>query len=100
MSYNQEPPNMILLKDTEFANGMLHFILGVPQFRQPFINSTPMSGCYNLKMFPLAYQDYEHLGYAMRIDLYQKVKFYRYGDTQDWKKLEQEMVNQFSNDNS
>ena len=95
MSYNKEPRCMNLISEIDFANAIMHYIIGVPELRQPFIGLDEKSGLYSLRMFPIAYQGYKNLGFAYRIDHNRKIKYYRYGLQENWNQLENSFINKF-----
>lgn len=96
--YNQEPKCMKRITEIEYANSLSHYILGVPEQRQPFIGLDARSGSYTLQMFPLGYFNYSDLGFAFRVDHDREVRYYKYGSSENWEKLENNFVNQFAGD--
>lgn len=89
---------MQIISDVEWAKAMMHYVLGSPELRQPYINVTAMNGTYKLQMFPLGYEGFEEMGFAFRVADNKRVVYYRYGN--GWKEFERGFALQFMGDNS
>jgi len=88
--FNKEPIDMVQIKELDFGQCLMHYVLGKTEFRQPFINRTSMNGTYKLQMFPLGYEGFEELGFAFRIKDGMSLVYYRYGNESLWNELEKE----------
>lgn len=96
--FNTEPLNMVRISEFDYANVVMHYKLGTPELRQPYINKTADNGSYKLRMFPLAYEGFEELGFAYRIKADLSLVYYRYGNELLWNELEKGYNNQFQYD--
>jgi hypothetical protein len=101
--YNKEPEGWKEISEDDFKRLFFHYIYKKPEFRQIFYNQekSSMGGVYDAKLFEVEYDGWENMGVAIIDDFKaKKMKFYKFGTEERWKKNEGRFSSQFAGDNS